>query len=494
VQHLLTPNAGRQLLPKAAAKRRLLAVSCTPLIMIEASPSAYPSGMLAVGKSRFTREGGDLRRFYTHPHTLSCGIDLHARALYGCLLRHDGEILLHRPMKAAPDPCLKAVGPSREGLVGAVEGLVTWYGLADLCAEQAIPLVLGHARSMKALHGGKANNDTSDSHKIAARRRGGMLPTADVYPAEMRAPRDLVRRRPHLLRTRAEHLSPGQNTNSQDNLPAIGKKIAYQANRQGVAERFHDPAVHQTIEVDLARLTSDDALLRDWELALLKTAKQHDAPTLSWPQTVPGIGKSLSLVLRSEIHDIGRFPSVQVFASDARVVTCSKASACKRLGPSGKNIGNAHLKWAFAEAATLFLRNNPNGQTLLTRLGKTHGTGKALTILAHTLARAVCDRLKRQTAFDVAIFLRAYRSRAGEPAVSRDTHGMILNPARGLSCLAASRNAQACIGPVSQSPCGGLDPRSGVDTCGVCAHKVGVCCPSPEPGPHGRARHAQPTC
>ena len=222
----------------------------------------------------------------------------------------------------------------------------------------------------------------------------------------MRATRDLLRRRTHLMRTRAELLAHVQNTNSQYNVPDIGKKIAYKANREGVAERFNDPAVHKTIEVDLALITYYDELLRDLELSIVKTAKQHEAHTLYLLQTVPGIGKILSLVLLYDIHDIGRFPRVQDFASYARVVKCSKASAGKRLGTSGKNIGNAHLKWAFSEAATLFLRNNPNGQKLLTRLEKKHGKGKALTILAHKLARAVYYMLKGKTAFDMATCLR----------------------------------------------------------------------------------------
>jgi hypothetical protein len=146
--------------------------------MIEASPSAYPSGMLAVGKSRFTKEGGDLLRFYTNPHKFCCGIDLHARSMDVCLLSHEGETLSHRPMEAAPEPCLKAVAPSREGLVVAVTCLFTWYGLADLCAAQDIPWVLGHALDMKAIHGGQAINDQIDSHQMAALLRGGMLPKA----------------------------------------------------------------------------------------------------------------------------------------------------------------------------------------------------------------------------------------------------------------------------------------------------------------------------
>src|SRR5215813_1240541 len=298
-------------------------------------------------------------RFYTNQHQFDCGIDLHARSMYVCVLKHDGEMLLHRTMKAAPEPFLKAVAPYRDGLVVAVECLFTWYWLADLCADEGIPFVLGHALYMKAIHVGKAKNDKIDAQKIAALLRGGMLPKAYVYPAQRRATRDLLRRRTHLMRKRSELLAHVQNTNSQDNLPEIGKKIAYKANREGVAERFSDSAGQKTIEVDLALITSYDELLRELALSILTTAKHHDAHTLYLWQTVPGIGTILSLVRLYDIHDIDRFPRVQDFASYCRLVKCAKESAGKHVGTSGKKIGNAHLKWAFSAAAVLFLRDPP---------------------------------------------------------------------------------------------------------------------------------------
>jgi len=233
-----------------------------------------------------------------------------------------------------------------------------------------------------------------------------MLPQAYVYPAQMRATRDLLRRRMHLAHKRAELLAHVQNTNSQYNLPAIGKKIAYKATRDGVAERFTDAAVQKSIEVDLALITSYDELLRDVELTILKTAKHHDANTLYLLQTVPGIGKILSLVLLYEIQQINRFPRVQDFVSYCRLVKCAKSSAGKRLGTSGAKIGNAHLKWAFSEAAVLFLRDHPAAQKYLARLEKKHDKGKALTILAQKLARAVYYMLTRKVAFDTETFFQ----------------------------------------------------------------------------------------
>jgi transposase len=344
-------------------------------------------------------------RFYTKQHKAYCGIDLHARSMYMCILSQDGEILLHRNMNTSPETLLKAIAPYREDLVVAVECVFTWYWLADLCAQERIPFVLGHALYMKAIHGGKAKNDKIDAQKIAVLLRGGMLPQAYVYPAEMRATRDLLRRRLHLTRQRAELLTHVQQTNWQYNLPEIGKQLAYTANRDGMAERFPAPAVQKSVEVDLALIDYYDQLLSDVELSIVQTAKQHHAQTLYRLQSVPGIGKILSLVLLYEIHDIARFPRVQDFVSYCRLVKCAKESAGKRYGTSGAKIGNTYLKWAFSEAAVLFLRNNPAAQKYLARLESKHGKGKALTILAHKLARAVYYMLKRDTVFDMQKFL-----------------------------------------------------------------------------------------
>ena len=322
-----------------------------------------------------------------------------------CIVNRDGEILLHRNMSAGPDPFRKAIAPYREDVVVCVACLFTWYWLADLCAREGMAFVLGHALSMKAIHGGKAKNDTIDAQNIAVLFRGGMLPHAYVYPAEMRATRDLLRRRLHLTRKRAELLAHIQNTHSQYNLPEIGKKLAYKANREGVVERFSDPAVQKSVEVDLALIGSYDQLLSDVELTIVQTAKEHNAQALYRLQSVPGIGKILRLVLLYEIHDISRFPPVQDFVSYCRLVKCAQESAGKRSGTSGAKIGNAYLTWAFSEAAVLFLRNNPVGQKSLTRLEKKHSKGKAFTVLAHQLARAVYDILRRDTVCDMDQFL-----------------------------------------------------------------------------------------
>ena len=107
-------------------------------------------------------------RFYTKHHRFYCGIDLHARTMYVCIMDHEGTILTHQNLPAATKALAGALGPYKEDLVLAVECIFTWYWLADLCAAETIPFVLGHALYMKAIHGAKTKNDRIDAQKIAA--------------------------------------------------------------------------------------------------------------------------------------------------------------------------------------------------------------------------------------------------------------------------------------------------------------------------------------
>ncbi len=345
-------------------------------------------------------------RFYTGRHRYYCGIDLHARTMYLCILDHEsGDVLLHRNLRCDPDLFLEAIAPYRTELVVATECIFCWYWLADLCARENITFVLGHALYMKAIHGGKAKNDRVDSHKIAVLLRAGALPQAYVYPAGMRATRDLLRRRLFFVRKRGELFAHVRTTFHQYNLPMPSGQLLYQCNRAKVPDAFEDPIVRASVETDLALAGHYDGLIRSTERTIREQAKVEDPSTLDLLQTIPGIGPILSLTLLYELHDISRFPRVQDFISYARLVKSQKSSAGKVLGTSGAKIGNAHLKWAFSEAAVLFLRNNPRGQKHLDRLRQKHGKGKALSILAARLGRASYYMLRRNTPFDMDRFM-----------------------------------------------------------------------------------------
>jgi transposase len=236
--------------------------------------------------------------------------------------------------------------------------------------------------------------------------RGGMIPQAYVYPKGMRETRDLLRRRMFLVHQRAEAMTPIQNTNSQYNLPVFAKKLAYAANRAelAVAERFSDPSVQRSVQVDLDLIDHLDESVAALELYLTRTAQVDDIHTYERLQTVPGVGPILALVRLYEIHDLRRVDAVGQFLSYARWVRPDREAAGKKQGFGNKKIGNAHLRWAFAEAVCLFLRGNEQAQRWQARKAKKHGKSKTLAILAAQLGRAVYHLLRKQQPFDAARF------------------------------------------------------------------------------------------
>jgi transposase len=341
-------------------------------------------------------------RFYSQQHRFYCGIDLHARTMHLCILDHQGAVVFDKNLACRRDTFLNAIAPFRDDLIVAAECMFAWYWVADLCQAENIAFALGHALYMKAIHGGKAKNDRIDAGKIARLLRGGNFPIAYVYPKGMRETRDLLRRRTYLVRQRAALLTHLQILNAQYNLAPFPKKLSFAANRteMDVAGRFSDPSVQKNAAINLALIDQLDVHIGELELYLTRTAKVDDVQTFYRLRSIPGVGKVLALILLYETHDVGRFEGAGQFLSYARLVRCVHESAGKKLGTGGKKIGNAHLRWAFAEAACLFLRSSERAKKWKQRQAAQRGDGKALAILAAKLGRAVYHMLRKGEAFD----------------------------------------------------------------------------------------------
>ncbi len=343
--------------------------------------------------------------FYNTTHSYYCGIDLHARSLYVCIINHDGETCLHKEIPASPERLLDLLRPFIGDIVVGVECMHCWYWVADFCADNRIAFILGHALYMKAIHGGKAKNDRIDSYKIAKLIRGGNFPLAYVYPREMRATRDLLRRRTRIVQHGANLKAHVANTTSQYNLPPNRLNLKNQYARDQLRATFTNPAAQRNIDLDIDILDHYASVLRKVEWFIEQQAKTHNPVHLQLLKSISGIGKILSLTILYEIGDIRRFATVQQFASYARLVKCKAESAGKIYGSQGNKIGNAHLKWAFSEAAVLYLRGNPSAQHYLQTLQKRMSKGKALSALAHKLGRCVYFMLKNETVFNEKRFL-----------------------------------------------------------------------------------------
>ncbi len=343
-------------------------------------------------------------KYYTTTTEFNCGIDLHARQMYVCVMDRQGKKLVHTNVKNNDfEFFLKLVAPYRHDLTVCAECMFGWYWLADACHAANITFVLAHALYVRAIHGGKNKNDRVDSEKLTHLLRSNLIPPAYVYPAAQRPLRALLRQRIFYVWRRSELLA-----RIQSHQLAHNRKTARQtrSNRgpweeQLLAAEDH-PLRQLALKNDLAMIRHFDTQLIALEQELLKLTKQAASRDYTLLQSVPGIGQNLGLTILHEIGQIERFPTVKDFLSYCRLVKGTVASAGKIKGLRGAKLGNPYLRWAFGEAAVIAKRDHPILRPLSQQLEARMGGNKfkANTVVAIKLARAVYFMLKNKTVFD----------------------------------------------------------------------------------------------
>ncbi len=345
-------------------------------------------------------------RFFKPTSTFYCGIDLHARVMYICIIDKEGNILVHKNiLNTNVKKFLKLIGPYKHDIVVACESCYAWYWLADLCAEHNIKFILGHALYMKAIHGAKIKNDKVDSQKIAMLVQSGMFPLAYVYPRNKRSVRDLLRRRLYFAQERADMFSHIQQLNTQVNNEPLGRITKTNYKKKAVANEFEDLFTKKSIKANLTLIEVYDEVIRDLEVTILQYTRKHFRQELTIMQSLHGIGDIISLTILYEVENINRFPTVGELLSYSRVVRCTHESAGKKYLGSNKKIGNAYFKRAFSEAAVFVIKFNPNIKKYFERLVSRKNKAKAYGIISRKIAQVIYFMLKNKEVFDEKRFL-----------------------------------------------------------------------------------------
>jgi transposase len=343
-------------------------------------------------------------KYYTSTTEFNCGIDLHARQMYVCVMDRQGKKLVHTNVKNNDfNFFLKLLEPYRHDLTICCECMFGWYWLADACHQANLTFVLAHALYLKAIHGGKNKNDRIDSEKIAHLLRSNLIPPSYVYPADKRPLRALLRQRIFYVWQRSELLARIHSHQLAHNRqPMRNTRRSRQPWAEGLLAQEENPLRQIALQNDLAMIGHYDAQITGLEQQLQKLTKEKAWRDYTLLQSIPGIGESLGLTILYEIGDIERFPTVKNFLSYCRLVKGTVASAGKIKGLRGAKLGNPYLRWAFGEAAVIAKRDHaligPLAQRLEARMNG--NKFKANTVVAIKLARSVYYMLKNKTVFD----------------------------------------------------------------------------------------------
>ena len=343
-------------------------------------------------------------KYYTSTTEFNCGIDLHARQMYVCVMDRQGKKLVHTNVKDNDFAYfLKLIKPYQHSLTVCCECMFGWYWLADACQAAGLTFVLAHALYVRAIHGGKNKNDRVDSEKLTHLLRSNLIPPAYVYPTQMRPLRALLRQRIFYVWRRSELLARIHcHQLAHNRIPVKQSRWDRDPWEEELLKAEVDPLRQLALSNDLAMIRHFDRQIYEVEKALQRQTKQVAAREYALLQTVPGIGEHLGLTILYEIGDIERFPTVKDFLSYSRLVKGTVASAGKIKGLRGAKLGNPYLRWAFGEAAVIAKRDHFRIRPLAQRLeAQMEGNKfKANTVLAIKLARCVYFMLKNQTVFD----------------------------------------------------------------------------------------------
>src|SRR5690606_6054228 len=252
----------------------------------------------------------------------------------------------------------------------------------DLLTSMNIPLVLAHAKYVKAIAYAKVKTDKVDSHTLAQLLRMDYIPVAHKISNDKRLLRDALRAR---LKIVQRHTSI---TNSMQLL--LAKYNLDSPTQLSGIPKFQYEQLSEVEELL-------DAQMLDLEKQLYPfLIPNHDVQRLLW---IPGIGKMNAFTIQLESDDIERFPDVKNFFSYSRLVPSARNSAAKYRQRSSKD-GNKYLKMAFCDAAIHAVQYYPVIRKYHNSLLRRKSKQISKSIIAKEIAEIVYHVLKNKSDFN----------------------------------------------------------------------------------------------
>ena len=256
--------------------------------------------------------------------TLYCGIDLHANNSVVAVLDSDDTVRYEKRLANDLEVITSALSPFAGEVVGAVvESTYNWYWLVDGLQDAGFKVHLANPSAICQYEGLKYSDDITDARHLACLLRLGLLPEGHIYPREVRAVRDLLRRRMLLARQRTTQLLNLQSTIARHTGQRLSGSKIKPLDKAAIEALLGTGPVALSAKVARIAMHALDAAARQLESAAAAEFKNNDSPRLL--RTIPGVGQTLGLTIAVETEDIGRFPDAGHYASYACLREVRKA-------------------------------------------------------------------------------------------------------------------------------------------------------------------------
>jgi len=310
-----------------------------------------------------------------------------------------GARIKHRKLNCDLQLVLQMLNPFKNHLSSiAVESTFNWYWLVDGLMEHGYPVVLANPAAIEQYNGIKHADDKNDAFFLAELLRLGILPTGNIYDAQLRPVRDLLRRRMNLVRQRTALLLSLKSLHHRTTGSALSHNKIKSNENAAVAELFDHPANQLIASLQKQHI---DALTESITVIEKETIKSvRNIGYYQRLKTLPGIGVILGLTITLEVGVVSRFKTPGDFASYCRTVDSQQISNGKKKGSNNQKCGNKYLGWAFVEAANFAKRYDETCRRWADRKAAKSGKIVATKALACKLAKAAWHIMKTDTDYD----------------------------------------------------------------------------------------------
>jgi transposase len=249
-------------------------------------------------------------------------IDVHRKRSQVAVVAEDGQVQLNKNVVNGPEPMLRLTGKLPAGTPVAFGAAFGWGWLARLLEDHGFEAHL-HPLGCKAIASARLKNDKADAAILAQLLRAGLLPEAQLAPAQVRQLRALLRHRAGLVRLA---------TQQRNRIHAVAAGHGYDRSasywtgpgRGWLAELDLPAASRETVTDCLAVIDHPAPVIGRIDGELHARAKAD--PRVKALRTLPGAGEFTALVMLAEIGDITRFPTARKLASRAGLTPTVRGS------------------------------------------------------------------------------------------------------------------------------------------------------------------------
>lgn len=336
--------------------------------------------------------------FIQKQNTLFAGIDIHKLYAYVTIMNVHGQIQYQGRFENREEKLLPHLLSYNQPIETTVEASYGWYWLADSLEKANISITLAHPKKVNALVGSK-KTDKEDSKALANLLRTNLLPAAYIPTRWERSMKELLRFRLQLVEHRSSLKRRLHDILAKQNISCDFTDILGKSARVWILS-LSCPSPYKE-EIDSVIILCDQISQQVEQITNRLMEIADNDPSMLILQTIPGVGKILSMTLVSEIGDIHRFANDRALSSYAGVVPSVYSSGDKtRLGQTG-NRGNQYIRWALAEAIVHVTSEGKPFHDMYEALKEKKGAPKARVAVMNKLLRVIYSMLKHGQPFRV---------------------------------------------------------------------------------------------